>query len=374
MTKTYRNLIGADGWTPQSGATFNSVSPANHDEVIGEFPASGPADVDAAVEAAKARLPGLERHAGAEARRDPVQGRAPAGRAQGRALAAHDARDGQGPARGARRRAGGDRRRVLHGRRGAAPVRPDRAVRDARQVRDGHPPADRRGRHHHALELPDRDPGLEALPGAHLRQHRGHQARQRHAGLPRPLRRAADGGRHARRRGEHRHRLGRRGRQRDRRAPRRAGHQLHRPHRYRRRDQPPRGGDPQARQPGAGRQEPDRGLGGRRPGPRPRQRRLVGLRHQRPALHRRLAADRASRRPRRLRRGAPQARRPLVLGDGLDEKTDVGPVINDKAVERIAGVRRHRAQRGRPRDRRRAGPRRRRSARAPSSSRPSSPR
>ena len=26
----------------------------------------------------------------------------------------------------------------------------------------------------------------------------------------------------------------------------------------------------------------------------------------------------------------------LVLGDGLDDKTDVGPVINDKAVERIA--------------------------------------
>ena len=26
----------------------------------------------------------------------------------------------------------------------------------------------------------------------------------------------------------------------------------------------------------------------------------------------------------------------LVLGDGLDEKTNVGPVINDKAVERIA--------------------------------------
>ena len=26
----------------------------------------------------------------------------------------------------------------------------------------------------------------------------------------------------------------------------------------------------------------------------------------------------------------------LVLGDGLDDATDVGPVINDKAVERIA--------------------------------------
>ena len=42
----------------KSGATFTSVNPANHDEVIGEFAASGPADVDAAVEAARP-LPGL---------------------------------------------------------------------------------------------------------------------------------------------------------------------------------------------------------------------------------------------------------------------------------------------------------------------------
>ncbi len=52
-----RNLIG-DHWVPAaSGATFTSVSPANHDDVIGEFPASGPQDVDAAVEAAKAAYP-----------------------------------------------------------------------------------------------------------------------------------------------------------------------------------------------------------------------------------------------------------------------------------------------------------------------------
>ncbi|MEP7082237.1 MAG: aldehyde dehydrogenase family protein, partial [Chloroflexota bacterium] len=50
---TYKNLIGAD-WKPAaSGATFTSVSPANHDEVIGEFAASGPADVEAAVAAAR---------------------------------------------------------------------------------------------------------------------------------------------------------------------------------------------------------------------------------------------------------------------------------------------------------------------------------
>ena len=57
MSKTHHNLIG-DKWQPAaSGATFVSVSPANHDEVIGEFAASGPADVDAAVAAAKAAFP-----------------------------------------------------------------------------------------------------------------------------------------------------------------------------------------------------------------------------------------------------------------------------------------------------------------------------
>jgi acyl-CoA reductase-like NAD-dependent aldehyde dehydrogenase len=57
VTKTYQNLIGGD-WTPAgSGATFTSVSPANHDDVVGEFAASGPADVDAAVAAAARAYP-----------------------------------------------------------------------------------------------------------------------------------------------------------------------------------------------------------------------------------------------------------------------------------------------------------------------------
>jgi len=56
-TTTYRNLIGGKWVDAQSGGTFTSSSPANHDEVIGEFPASGPADVDAAVAAAKAAFP-----------------------------------------------------------------------------------------------------------------------------------------------------------------------------------------------------------------------------------------------------------------------------------------------------------------------------
>jgi alpha-ketoglutaric semialdehyde dehydrogenase len=54
---THRNLIGDDWVAAKSGATFKSVNPANHDEVIGEFAASGPADVDAAVAGAKAAFP-----------------------------------------------------------------------------------------------------------------------------------------------------------------------------------------------------------------------------------------------------------------------------------------------------------------------------
>src|SRR5207253_1187924 len=56
-TTSYKNLIGGRWVDATSGATFDSVSPANHEEVIGTFPASSAADVDAAVEAAKAAYP-----------------------------------------------------------------------------------------------------------------------------------------------------------------------------------------------------------------------------------------------------------------------------------------------------------------------------
>src|SRR5437899_446775 len=56
-TKTYRNLIGGKWVDAKSGKTFTSVSPANREDVIGTFPASGSEDVDAAVGAAKAAFP-----------------------------------------------------------------------------------------------------------------------------------------------------------------------------------------------------------------------------------------------------------------------------------------------------------------------------
>ncbi len=51
------NYVGGE-WRPSaSGKTYEKRNPARPDEVVGEFPASGPEDVDAAVEAAAAAFP-----------------------------------------------------------------------------------------------------------------------------------------------------------------------------------------------------------------------------------------------------------------------------------------------------------------------------
>ena len=52
-TKTFKNLIGGEWVDAASGETFDSTSPANG-ELIGTFPRSGAEDVDRAVDAAKA--------------------------------------------------------------------------------------------------------------------------------------------------------------------------------------------------------------------------------------------------------------------------------------------------------------------------------
>ena len=54
---SYKNLIAGKWVDAHSGKTFTSHSPANRDDVIGEFPASGKDDVNAAVAAAKAAYP-----------------------------------------------------------------------------------------------------------------------------------------------------------------------------------------------------------------------------------------------------------------------------------------------------------------------------
>jgi aldehyde dehydrogenase (NAD+) len=58
---SFRNLIGGK-WVPaKSGKTFENRNPADLDDVVGEFPASGPADVEAAVAAARKAFDGWRR-------------------------------------------------------------------------------------------------------------------------------------------------------------------------------------------------------------------------------------------------------------------------------------------------------------------------
>src|SRR5437660_4409610 len=53
MAERFMNLIGAD-WAPAaSGREFESINPADHDEVVGVFPRSGAEDVERAVQAAR---------------------------------------------------------------------------------------------------------------------------------------------------------------------------------------------------------------------------------------------------------------------------------------------------------------------------------
>ena len=160
------------GAVADPAATFENRNPANTNDLIGSFPDSTTHDAEAAIAAAKHAYRIVASRAGAEARRDAVQGGADHRGAQGRVRARHDARDGQGARGNARRRAGSDRHDVLPRRRRPPPARPDRAVGAARQVRDVDPPADRRVLDDHAVEFPDGDSVVEDHPGAGLRQHR----------------------------------------------------------------------------------------------------------------------------------------------------------------------------------------------------------
>ena len=54
--KTYNNYIGGK-WVPsESGEVFENINPADTDDVIGRFPVSTSADVNAAVNAAQKRV------------------------------------------------------------------------------------------------------------------------------------------------------------------------------------------------------------------------------------------------------------------------------------------------------------------------------
>lgn len=53
MARQYKNFIGGQWVDAASGRTFESINPANREEVLGAFPRSGAEDVDRAVESAQ---------------------------------------------------------------------------------------------------------------------------------------------------------------------------------------------------------------------------------------------------------------------------------------------------------------------------------
>src|SRR3982750_1599156 len=62
----FANFVGGE-WRPSaSGATYEKRSPWRPSETVGEFPASGEADVNAAVEAAAAAFPEWSRRPAAQ--------------------------------------------------------------------------------------------------------------------------------------------------------------------------------------------------------------------------------------------------------------------------------------------------------------------
>src|SRR5260221_5221062 len=53
MTDKFKNFIGGQGVAPATGAYFENRNPADWNDVMGEFPRSGPADMLKAIESAQ---------------------------------------------------------------------------------------------------------------------------------------------------------------------------------------------------------------------------------------------------------------------------------------------------------------------------------
>ena len=175
-------------------------NPSNVGDVIGEYAQADAAQARAAIAAAKRAFPAWA--AGSIQERsnilDRVGTRNP--RAQGRARPPPVARGRQDAAR--RRRRGGARRAHLQvlRRRGAAPRRREAAVGAPGHRRRGDARAGRRRRPHHAVELSDRDSGVEDRAGARVRQHGRVQARRSRARMRVGAGRNPGEGGHSRRR------------------------------------------------------------------------------------------------------------------------------------------------------------------------------
>ena len=177
----FNSLI--DGEWMSDGARSPNVNPSDTNDVVGEAVRGTRAQAEAAVAAAKAAFPAWSRST-PQLRYDILKKASDEIlAAQGRTRPAAVARGRQDPAR--RHRRGGARRPDLRFLRRRMPAHGgrDAGLGASRRRRRDHPRSARRRRPDHAVEFPDRDPGLEDRAGAGLRQHRGDQAGRSGAGF-----------------------------------------------------------------------------------------------------------------------------------------------------------------------------------------------
>ena len=230
----HANLIDGD-WV--GGEAAPNINPANTAEVVGQYARATADDAAARDRGGQGGVPGLEpvgaaeRHAVLRKAADEIT------RAQGRDRhACSRARRARPWPRASARRCGPRRSSTSSPARACAcPASSLPSVRPGVGVEITREPVGPVG-HHHALELPDRDPGLEDRAGARLGQHRRHQAGRPRAGLHLGDRRHPPPRRPAEGRAEPRHGQGLGRRPDDARQPRHQGDQLHRLGRHR----PPR--------------------------------------------------------------------------------------------------------------------------------------
>ncbi len=64
MAKTFKNFIAGKWVAPSTGEYFENRNPADTRDLIGRFPDSGAADIEAAVQSARTGLQALVAHSG----------------------------------------------------------------------------------------------------------------------------------------------------------------------------------------------------------------------------------------------------------------------------------------------------------------------
>ena len=156
---------------PSTTPLVKASTRPTRDEVVARFPNGGAAEVDRAVQAARAAFPAGPRPRPRSAPTCSTRSARPSWRAPRSSANCSRARKARRCAEAHRR--GHARRAHLQvlRRRGAAPSRPDARIDPSRHRRLDLPRGGRCLRPDHAVEFPDRDPGVEVGAGARVRQY-----------------------------------------------------------------------------------------------------------------------------------------------------------------------------------------------------------